>query len=134
MPTRFLKTLATTGALIAVAPIVLAQTGTFEATPTWEGIKACNGQPVQSPSPKFLLKNLPAATAEIEFQMADLDAPSFKHGGGKVKNTGSSEVAAGSFNFIGPCPPSPHRYEWTITARGPDGRRLATTRAIKNYP
>ena len=135
MRRQILKALSAAGVLSVLAAIgVLAQGANFEATPTWEGIKACNGQPIQSPSPRFVLKNIPAATTEIEFKMTDLDAPAFNHGGGKIRYAGAPEIAPGAFTFIGPCPPSTHRYEWTVTARDAAGQRLATTRATKKYP
>jgi hypothetical protein len=80
------------------------------------------------------VKNVPASTAEIEFKLTDLDYPSFDHGGGKIRYAGASEIAAGAFTVVGPCPPSTHRYEWTITASSADGQRLASTRATKRYP
>lgn len=111
----------------------LAQTA-FAVTPTWDGIKACSGTPISGPSPAFALTGVPAGTAELEFRMVDLDAPRFNHGGGKVRYAGEPRIAAGAFQFIGPCPPQTHRYEWTVTARDGGGKSLATTRAVKNYP
>ena len=117
-----------------LAPLAaLAQAG-FAVTPTWEGVKACSGQPTSSPSPAFSLAGVPAGTAELEFRMVDLDAPSFNHGGGKVRYGGQARIPPGAFQFIGPCPPQTHRYEWTVTARDGSGKSLGTARAIKNYP
>ena len=113
--------------------IAVAQSG-FAVTPTWDGIKACSGQPITSPSPAFEVTGVPAGTTELEFRMADLDAPRFNHGGGKVRYTGQARIAPGAFQFIGPCPPQAHRYEWTVTARDATGKSLGTARAIKNYP
>jgi len=111
----------------------LAQAG-FAVTPTWEGVKACSGQPTSSPSPAFSLAGVPAGTAELEFRMVDLDAPRFNHGGGKVRYGGQARIPPGAFQFIGPCPPQTHRYEWTVTARDGSGKSLGVARAIKNYP
>ncbi|MFO1082994.1 MAG: YbhB/YbcL family Raf kinase inhibitor-like protein [Reyranellaceae bacterium] len=108
--------------------------GGFAVTPTWEGIRACSGQPIASPSPAFSLTGVPAGTTELEFRMVDLDAPRFNHGGGKVRYTGQARIAPGAFQFTGPCPPQTHRYEWTVVAHDASGKSLATARAIKSYP
>jgi phosphatidylethanolamine-binding protein (PEBP) family uncharacterized protein len=112
---------------------VVAQ-GSFAVVPTWEGITACTGQPVSSPSPAFSVSGAPEGTAELEFRMVDLDAPRFNHGGGKVRYAGQPRIAPGAFQFIGPCPPQTHRYEWTVTARDAAGKALRVTRATKSYP
>ena len=115
-------------------PLTALAQGGFAVTPTWEGIKACSGQPITSPSPAFSMAGVPAGTAELEFRMIDLDAPGFNHGGGKVRYAGQARIPPGVFQFIGPCPPQTHRYEWTVTARDGSGKLLGTARAIKNYP
>lgn len=113
--------------------VAVAQGG-FAVTPTWDGIKACSGQPITSPSPAFAVAGVPAGTVDLEFRMVDLDAPRFNHGGGKVRYTGQTRIGPGAFQFVGPCPPQTHRYEWTVTARDAGGKVLGTTRVIKNYP
>lgn len=113
--------------------VAFTQSG-FTVVPTWDGITACNGQPISSPSPTFSITGAPAGTSELEFRMVDLDAPRFTHGGGKVAYTGQSAIGPGAFKFIGPCPPEKHRYEWTVTARDAAGKSLGVTRAIKSYP
>ena len=121
------------GCVALWSSVAVAQGG-FGVTPTWDGIKACSGQPISSPSPAFAVSGVPSGTAELEFRMVDLDAPRFNHGGGKVRYTGQARIAPGAFQFIGPCPPQTHRYEWTVTARDAGGRSLGTTRVIKTYP
>jgi len=118
--------LACPGAAVAQAP--------FTITPSWDGIKACAGTPITGPSPAFQIANAPAGTAELEFIMTDLDAPNFRHGGGKVRYAGEPQIAPGAFQFIGPCPPSTHRYEWTVTARNAAGQQLGVAKATRNYP
>lgn len=108
--------------------------GGFAVVPTWDGITACSGQPISSPSPAFSITGAPAGTSELEFRMVDLDAPRFTHGGGKVAYTGQSAIGPGAFKFIGPCPPEKHRYEWTVTARDATGKSLGVARATKSYP
>ena len=124
---------ALAGLMFAWPAVAIAQ-GAFSVTPTWDGIKACSGTPITSPSPAFRIANAPAGTAELEFRMTDLDAPNFRHGGGKVRYAGEPQLAPGAFQFIGPCPPSTHRYEWTVTARNAAGQSLGTARATRNYP
>ena len=119
---------------VALWSSVAVAQGGFAITPTWDGIKACSGQPISSPSPAFSVSGVPAGTAELEFRMVDLDAPRFNHGGGKVRYTGQTRLAPGAFQFIGPCPPQVHRYEWTVTAHDAGGKSLGSARAIKNYP
>jgi len=121
-------------ACVALWPSVAVAQGGFAVTPTWDGIKACSGQPISSPSPAFSVSGVPPGTADLEFRMVDLDAPRFNHGGGKVRYTGQARIAPGAFQFIGPCPPQTHRYEWTVTARDAGGRSLGMARATKNYP
>ena len=115
-------------------PLAVLAQGGFAVTPTWEGVKACSGRPITSPSPAFSLAGVPANTAELEFRMVDLDAPTFNHGGGKVRYAGQARLPSGAFQFVGPCPPQTHRYEWTVTARDGSGKSLGVARAIKNYP
>lgn len=116
-----------------VATGALAQSA-FSITPTWEGITACSGRPMTSPSPKFTVANVPAGTVELELKMVDLDAPTFSHGGGKVAYAGKAELPSGAFKFVGPCPPATHRYEWTVVARDAAGKRLGTASATIRYP
>jgi phosphatidylethanolamine-binding protein (PEBP) family uncharacterized protein len=134
---RIRKSLGDTFLMLAVlglsSPSAFAQ-GAFAVVPTWDGIAVCSGKPITSPSPGFSVSGVPAGTTELEFRMTDLDAPRFTHGGGKVGFTGQQTIAPGAFNFIGPCPPSKHRYEWTVTARDAAGKSLGVTRAVKTYP
>ena len=136
--TRFFDARSAATVLLAAAALAVPSASfgqdAFELVPTWDGIKACSGTPISSPSPAFTLNNVPKGTATLEFHMTDLDAPHFNHGGGRVAWSGGNKVAPGAFQFIGPCPPSTHRYEWTVTALNGRGLRLAFARAVKNYP
>jgi phosphatidylethanolamine-binding protein (PEBP) family uncharacterized protein len=127
---------ASTVAVVLVATLLskAEAQNAFAISPSWEGIAACNGRPVTSPSPKFRVANAPAGTVQLEFKMSDIDAPLFSHGGGKVAYGGSSEVAAGAFTFTGPCPPATHRYEWSVVARDAQGKSLGTAKAVIKYP
>jgi len=67
--------------------------------------------------------------------MTDLDVPSFTHGGGTVKYTGSGSIPAGAFSYTGPCPPSPHDYEFEVTAINAAGDTvLGRGKAVKSFP
>ncbi len=98
----------------------------FEANFTW-----CSGSPV------FTLKDVPKGTAKIQLRMRDLQAPSFRHGGGEVAYTGKATIPCGALDsgYVGPSPPSgSHTYVWTIRALGPDGKTLAETSAQRRFP
>ena len=121
-------------ALSLIWPLIASAQSAFDVVPTWEGITACSGRPITSPSPAFTVTGVPAGTAMLDFRMVDLDAPDFQHGGGKVRYAGQSRIAPGAFQFIGPCPPRTHRYQWTVMAEDAAGRPIGTARAIKSYP
>jgi hypothetical protein len=131
----------TTGRFLA---LVLASTGLvfsaqaqdtgFTVTPTWDGISKCNGRPLQGPSPRFAVINAPRGTELLEFNMKDVDAPRSLHGGGSASYQGAADVPSGTFNFIGPCRPGSHVYEWSITARDAAGKSLGTTTSRLKYP
>ena len=73
---------------------------------------------IQWQNPAFKLKDVPEGTQFIRFKMVDLDVPNYDHGGGVVKYTGQSEIAAGAFKYKSPCPPNgAHTYEWRATAQ-----------------
>jgi hypothetical protein len=99
----------------------------FSASFTW-----CAG------SPRFQLTDVPAGTAKLDFQMTDLNKPSFHHGGGTVDYRGQAEVPCGAFakGFVGPSPPpgEVHTYEFSIKALGANGAPLATTTARRKFP
>lgn len=130
----FFKGLLGAAALAAAAGFGAQAQGAFAVMPTWDGITACNGRPISSPSPRFTVANAPVGTTQLEFKMTDLDAPQFTHGGGKVAYNGDGGVVAGAFKFIGPCPPSSHRYEWSVVARDAAGKSLGTAKAVIKYP
>jgi hypothetical protein len=89
-------------------------------------------------SPRFALADVPQATAKLDFQMTDLNKPSFHHGGGTVDYRGQPEVPCGAFakGFVGPSPPpgEVHTYEFTVKALGSNGAALATTTARRKFP
>ncbi|GAB4357544.1 MAG: hypothetical protein Kow0026_17920 [Oricola sp.] len=102
----------------------------------WGDIRLCtNGRPNRVPNPVFRLRNVPQGTATIRFTMKDRNVPTYRHGGGKARYTGSDTIAPGAFKYKSPCPPNGrHTYVWTATALDGNGRKLATATAYKQYP
>ncbi|MFK7750949.1 MAG: hypothetical protein AB8B51_00225 [Sedimentitalea sp.] len=107
----------------------------FQLSFTWGNIPLCNtGRPNRVGSPEFVIKGLPAGADSIAFKLIDLNVPSYKHGGGKIKLAGDGRIPAGVFKYKSPCPPGEiHTYEWQATAR--KGRKvLGTATARRRYP
>ncbi len=124
-----------TAALIASALPAAA----FELSFSWGTTPACDsGRPSVVASPEFKLGDVPPGTRVIEFEMIDLNAPDFRHGGGTVPYAGGDIVPAGAFRYLGPCPPvGSHRYMWTARARDRGttfGRTLGETSAARSFP
>ncbi len=103
----------------------------FSATVRWGSGAGCSSE-----SPAVNLSAVPRGTTSLEFQMVDLNMPSFNHGGGTVAFEGKTNFAPGALfgafsGYRGPCPPpgSVHRYQWTISAKDGSGKVLGTARA-----
>ncbi len=97
---------------------------------SWGPTKKC----FDSKSPPMTVSAVPAGTKKLKFQMVDLDAPTYPHGGGTVAWTGAGSLPYGAFSYKGPCPPAPHTYQFTVKAIGEDGKTLATAKASKRFP
>lgn len=107
----------------------------FRISFDWGNIPDCRtGNPNRVGSPAFVLKGVPEGTTVIEFKLTDLDVPSYRHGGGKVKVGQDGKLPEGLFKYKSPCPPGEvHTYQWTATAKA--GRKvLATAAATRRYP
>ncbi|UDL89479.1 phospholipid-binding protein [Mesorhizobium sp. PAMC28654] len=85
-------------------------------------------------SPPITLSGVPAGTKTLAFNMVDLDAPSFKHGGGTVAFGGQKNLPYGAFSYRGPCPPRPHTYEISVRALDGSGKALGTAKARRRFP
>ena len=128
--------------IISIASIALALSASqasaagFGFSFDWGGLKKCtSGSPNTVPNPAFKLSGVPQGTATIRFAMKDINVPSYNHGGGKAKYTGSNTIAPGAFKYRSPCPPSGrHTYEWTAPALDAKGKKLAVAKARRNYP
>ncbi len=69
----------------------------------------------QGVSPEIRLTNVPAAVAN--FEVTDLDVPSFHHWSQTIPATGSVIREGAGRGYYGPCPPSgTHRYQIEVTA------------------
>ena len=77
---------------------------------------------------------MPAGAVKLDIRMVDLDAPSYPHGGATVVYSGQPSLPYGAFTYRGPCPPSPHTYEFTVKALDGSGKPLATAIARKRFP
>jgi phosphatidylethanolamine-binding protein (PEBP) family uncharacterized protein len=85
-------------------------------------------------SPPITLSGVPRGTKTLQFNMVDLDAPDFRHGGGKVAYSGRESLPYGAFRYKGPCPPEPHSYRITVKALDSSGKVLAAAQAQKRFP
>ena len=99
---------------------------------SWKGVKRCSKD-----SPQIRIKDIPTGTKYFEVKLKDLDAPRWKHGGGKVENNDSGIIQAGALKdgYNGPCPPSgTHRYEFTVKAVNAEGIIIGIGKAVRNFP
>jgi phosphatidylethanolamine-binding protein (PEBP) family uncharacterized protein len=107
-----------------------AQSG-FAVDFSWQGTASC----FDPKSPPFTLGHVLAGTKSVRFKMADLDAPSFDHGGGTITFEGQADIPRGAFSYRGPCPPSgQHRYRWTIEALDASGTVLRRAQVMRPFP
>jgi phosphatidylethanolamine-binding protein (PEBP) family uncharacterized protein len=90
----------------------------------WGPTKSC----FDSNSPPIRLSGVPAGTVKLDIRMVDLNARSYNLGGGRVDDTGQSELPYGAFRYKGPCPPETHTYEFTVKALDAAGKTLDTAR------
>ena len=123
-------------AATVIATAVPVAADDFEIAFEWGDTPSCSsGNPWRIPNPEFVLSNVPQGTVSIAFRMRDLDAPSYRHGGGKVDYEGQDIIAAGAFQYKGPCPPrGSHQYRWTAEAIDASGDVLAEAKATREFP
>ncbi len=97
---------------------------------SWAGVTSCGSSP-----PAFALSGVPHGTARLDFNMVDLNVPTYQHGGGSVAYRGNNKIQAGSFSYTGPCPPSgQHIYRFTVQALDASGKVLASASASRPFP
>jgi len=127
---RIIAVLVVLVAVSCLAPAARAA-DTFAVAFTWEGTGKC----MEPKSPPFTLSHVPAGTKTLRFNMVDLDFTAFHHGGGDVAYDGKDAIPRGVLgDYRGPCPPSPHHYEWTVEALDAGGKVLATAKTMKPFP
>ncbi|MDK3017664.1 YbhB/YbcL family Raf kinase inhibitor-like protein [Pseudodonghicola flavimaris] len=130
---RFSRAIPILLAMALASPAAAEFKLTFKS---WGDIPACtSGNPNRVGNPEFVFSGVPAGTTSIQFQMKDLDAPGYNHGGSKrLAATGDGKLPLGSFTYKSPCPPGGvHTYEWTATARN-GNKVLAKAKAQRRYP
>lgn len=88
-----------------------------------------------SGSPVFSVGGVPKGTTSLQFQMVDLDVPSYNHGGGTVPYSGQKTIACGALsNYSPPSPPSgSHSYRFTVTALG-GSNNLGSASSTRKFP
>ncbi len=123
------KLVFTACALIAAIglPITASAMGLSLA---WGPTKKC----FDPKSPPMTVSAAPTGTKKLRFNMTDLDAPDYPHGGGTVVYTGNGKLPYGAFRYRGPCPPSPHIYRMTVEALDGSGKVLAMAAAKRRFP
>ena len=119
---------------ILTAVFSLALTGTALAEMKVSFDWGPTGKCFDRKSPPFKVGGVPAGTATLSFQMTDLDAPDYHHGGGKVAYKGQGDIAYGAFSYKGPCPPVRHRYRFTVKALDAKGKEVGKATATKAFP
>jgi phosphatidylethanolamine-binding protein (PEBP) family uncharacterized protein len=85
-------------------------------------------------SPPISVSDVPSGTKTLRFEMHDLQAPGFHHGGGTVVYRGNGRFPYGAFTYKGPCPPQPHIYRFIAEALDGSGKVLATASAERRFP
>ena len=112
--------------LLAAGPALADMKVSFDWGPT----KKC----FDSKSPPISLSGVPAGTQKLDIQMTDRNAMDFRHGGGKVAYDGNNSLPYGAFNYKGPCPPSKHKYRFTVKALDATGKTIGTAQAERFFP
>ena len=117
-------------AALMMASLVSVPAKAMSLSFSWGPTKQC----FDPKSPPMTLSGVPADTKKLRFKMIDLNAPNYPHGGGTVTYAGKNSLPYGAFRYKGPCPPSPHTYQFTVDALDASGKKLATAKARKRFP
>lgn len=105
---------ALTAAALLAATSATAGAGGFRIGFDWGDIPLCTtGHPGRVPSPVFVLENVPEGTDSVAFELHDLDAPWFEHGGGIVPVSGDGVIPPGPSPIC-----SPARRAWSTPMNG----------------
>lgn len=117
--------------LSAAAALVLSTSlaSALDLQVSWAGTGGC----FDPASPVMTVNGAPKGTASLRFVMMDLDYTSFDHGGGTIAYA-EPKIAKGAFTYKGPCPPSQHRYRWTVWALDAGGKELGKAVTVVPFP
>ena len=117
------------GALALFNSALLSAAEDFRIEFDWyDGMKHC----FASESPEIFLFNVPEGTTTLKVKMKDKQS-AYRHGGGEVAYDGGSSIPQGALDYWeGPCPPSPHTYEFIVEAVG--GVKKAKAKFSQKYP
>jgi phosphatidylethanolamine-binding protein (PEBP) family uncharacterized protein len=80
------------------------------------------------------LSGVPDGTVKLDIRMHDLNAMDYNHGGAKIAYAGQGTLGYGAFSYRGPCPPTPHKYRFTVKALDAKGKTLAKATASRRFP
>lgn len=130
-----MKRLAIAFALSILGTAATAQDFTVDFS--WEGLALCtSGRPNTVGNPAFTLENVPDGTQWLYFQLTDVDAPNYPHGGGWIAYEGET-TAKDVFTYKSPCPPNGvHNYTWEVSATVSQDRinTLGAASLTRKYP
>ena len=70
---------------------------------------------------------------KLRFNMVDLNAITYAHGGRPVAYRGNNRLACGVFRYNGHCAPAPRTHEFRVDALDKSGKTLATAKARKSF-
>jgi len=79
-------------------------------------------------SPELKIQGIPIETTKLKWNLTDLQAPAYNHGGGTLVYLGTNTIPKGTLiGYNGPCPPmnSPHVYKFSIKALDAEGKVIA---------
>ena len=115
--------------IIGTALLMSTTASAMSLSFSWGPTKKC----FDPKSPPLRVSGVPKGTKKLRFNMTDLDARSYYHGGGTVAYRGKSRIRYGAFRYKGPCPPRRHRYRITVKAIGAGGKMLASASATRSF-
>jgi len=121
-----LTTIAGVLLMCLASPAVAAMSTSFQWGPT--------GKCFDSKSPPMSFSGIPDGTVKLDIRMIDLNAPDYNHGGARIDYSGQKSLPYGAFRYRGPCPPTPHKYRFTIKALDAKGKVLAKAAVAKTFP
>jgi len=114
-------------ALAGCKPPEAANVAPLDVDFTWAGTARCTSVP-----PAFKIGGVPTGTKTLDFTFRVGGPSGSPQGGGTVAYTGASEIPAGSFYYLGPCPMGVQNYQFTVRAL--DGSGTVIGRGAASHP